>query len=80
MTGVQTCALPILCFEAVMRLIEPQVITGWIVIAAASFALIVDLYTAAITYARSKDSLNMRAAFLHNLSDEIGRASCRERV
>ncbi|OOY27534.1 hypothetical protein BMI90_13140 [Thioclava sp. L04-15] len=32
-------------------------------------ALVIDLATAALTYALSKHSLNIRAAFLHNLAD-----------
>lgn len=60
-----------LCFEAGMRFFDPEPITGWVVIAVAGIALIVDLYTAAITYTRAAESMNMRAAFLHNLSDAL---------
>lgn len=60
-----------LIYEAAWRLVEPQVITGWIVIFVASVALIVDTFTAAITYSMSKKSMNMKAAFLHNLSDAL---------
>ena len=58
-----------LCYEAITRFISPQPIDGWIVIYVAGVALIVDLYTAALTYKQSKTSMNIRAAFLHNLTD-----------
>jgi len=37
----------------------------------AGIALIVDMITAIITFRMSKDSMNMKAAFLHNLSDAL---------
>lgn len=58
-----------LAYEAVWRLIDPTDVTGWIVIAVASLALTVDVVTAILTYSMAKDSLNIRAAFLHNLAD-----------
>ena len=61
-----------LIFEAVMRLIEPEPVGGWIVVWVAAAALVVDAVTAALTYSMSKDSLNIRAAFLHNLADAMG--------
>ncbi len=60
-----------LLFEAVMRAIEPEPITGWIVVIIACIALIIDVITAALTYSLSKTSLNMRAVFLHNLADAL---------
>lgn len=58
-----------LCYEAVNRLITPEPIAGWIVVIVAGVALIVDIYTAFLTYRQSKTSMNIRAAFLHNLAD-----------
>ena len=58
-----------LLYEAIWRIIEPQVITGWIIVIVASVALIIDMITALITFKMSKNSMNMKAAFLHNLSD-----------
>lgn len=55
--------------EGVRRLFAPQEVEGWIVVIIAGIALVIDLVTAALTYAMSKDSLNIRAAFLHNLAD-----------
>ena len=60
-----------LIYEALWRVIEPQEITGWIIVLVAGIALIVDLITASITFKKSKDSMNMKAAFLHNLSDAL---------
>lgn len=59
-------------YEGIGRLIDPQPVTGWIVVALAGVALVVDLATVALTYAMSKDSVNIRAAFLHNLADAMG--------
>lgn len=55
--------------EAAARLIDPQPVEGWIVVALAGVALAIDLVTAALTFRLSKDSVNIRAAFLHNLAD-----------
>jgi len=60
-----------LIYEAFWRLNEPQVIEGWMVIIVASIALVVDVVTAFLTYSVSKDSVNMRVAFLHNVSDAL---------
>ena len=60
-----------LIYEAIWRFIEPQTISGWIVIIIAGIALIVDLYTSVITYRLSENNMNMKAAFLHNLSDAL---------
>ncbi|MBU4135022.1 MAG: cation diffusion facilitator family transporter [Alphaproteobacteria bacterium] len=60
-----------LTYEAVNRFIDPQPIDGWIVIWVAGIALAIDLATAALVYAQSKTSLNIKAAFLHNVSDAM---------
>ena len=60
-----------LIYEGVWRLIEPQPIKGWIVVVIASVAFIIDMITAFITFKMSKNSMNMQAAFLHNLSDGL---------
>jgi cobalt-zinc-cadmium efflux system protein len=60
-----------LLFEAWKRFLNPQEIDGWIVVIVASLALIIDVFTAWLTYKGSKDSINMRAAFLHNLTDAL---------
>jgi cobalt-zinc-cadmium efflux system protein len=60
-----------LLFEAVMRAFEPEPIMGWIVVIIACIALVIDVITAVLTYKLSKKSLNIRAAFLHNIADAL---------
>ena len=60
-----------LVYEAVWRIFDPQIITGWTVVIVASIALIIDLSTAFLTYTMSKDSMNIKAAFIHNVSDAL---------
>ncbi len=60
-----------LIYEALWRLFEPQPIDGWLVVIVAGIALVIDLITAMLTYSMSKSSINIRAAFLHNLSDAM---------
>lgn len=61
-----------LAYEGVMRLFDPQDVSGWLVVVIAGIALVVDLITAALTYTMSKSSVNIRAAFLHNMADALG--------
>ena len=61
-----------LTYEAIMRLFEPTSVDGWLVVVIAVFALVVDVVTAFLTYALSKESMNIRAAFLHNIADALG--------
>ncbi|EPX78932.1 cation diffusion facilitator family transporter [Litoreibacter arenae] len=61
-----------LLYEATMRVFAPEPVDGWLVVWIAAVALIVDLVTAALTYTMSKSSMNIRAAFLHNLADALG--------
>lgn len=60
-----------LCYEAIMRFITPEPIAGWTIVIVAGIALVVDILTALLTYSQSKNSMNMRAAFLHNLTDAL---------
>ena len=60
-----------LLYEAAWRFFEPVEISGWIIILVAGMALIIDFVTALITFSLSKNNMNMRAAFLHNLSDAM---------
>ena len=61
-----------LVYEAILRFIEPQPVQGWLIVIIASVALVVDLVTALLTYTLSKHSMNIRAAFLHNVADALG--------
>ncbi|MEZ5690263.1 MAG: cation diffusion facilitator family transporter [Rickettsiales bacterium] len=60
-----------LIYEALWRFFKPEMVEGWLVIIVASIALIIDVVTAILTYNMSKNSVNMKAAFLHNLSDAL---------
>ncbi|MEO9933013.1 cation diffusion facilitator family transporter [Rhodopirellula bahusiensis] len=61
-----------LIYEAVHRFFDPQPIIGWLMAVTAAIALVVDLGTALLLWAMSKGSLNVRAAFIHNLVDAAG--------
>ncbi|MEQ8601837.1 MAG: cation diffusion facilitator family transporter [Marivibrio sp.] len=58
-----------LIYEAAWRLVEPEPIQGWIVVIVAGFALAVDVATAVLTFAMAQRSINVKAAFIHNLAD-----------
>lgn len=58
-----------LAYAAVARMIDPPAVTGWIVIVLAMLGLVINSATALLTWRMAKNSVNIRAAFLHNLSD-----------
>jgi cobalt-zinc-cadmium efflux system protein len=58
-----------LVYEAVRRFFDPEPLLGGWIMAAAGVALIVDVITAWLLWSMSKGSLNVKAAFLHNLTD-----------
>ena len=60
-----------LIVEAINRFAAPQPVEGWTVIWVAGIALVIDLVTAFIVYRGAHDSINMKAAFLHNVSDAL---------
>ena len=60
-----------LLYEGVMRWIEPSEVAGWTVVILGGVALVVDTLTALLTYSMQKGSVNIRALFLHNLSDAL---------
>ncbi len=61
-----------LAYEAILRFFNPADVDGWIVVIIAGIALAVDLVTALLTFSLSKNSMNIRAAFLHNVADALG--------
>ena len=61
-----------LVYEGVTRFFDPEPVNGWMVVWIAAIALVVDLVTAALTLSMSRTSMNIRAAFLHNLADALG--------
>ena len=60
-----------LIYEGAMRMIDPPQVQGWTVVILGIVALIVDSLTAWLTWSMQKDSVNIRALFLHNLSDAL---------
>lgn len=61
-----------LIYEAVSKCFNPTEINGWLVIYIAGIALIIDIATAVLTYmSGAKNSMNLRAAFIHNVSDAL---------
>ncbi|WP_347268656.1 cation diffusion facilitator family transporter [Paracoccus sp. (in: a-proteobacteria)] len=58
-----------LALEAAGRLFDPPQVQGALVVGLAAFALLVDLATAALVWRAARESVNIRAAFLHNLAD-----------
>src|SRR6056297_1489165 len=60
-----------LIFEGGSRLIDPPEVAGWTVVILGGVALVVDTLTAMLTYSMQKHSVNIRALFLHNLSDAL---------
>ncbi len=57
--------------EAIMRWFSPQPVEGWTVVIVAGIALVIDAGTAFLMHKDSKTSLNIRAAYLHNLADAL---------
>ena len=60
-----------LIYEGGMRIIDPPEVKGWTVVILGGVALVVDTLTAVLTYSMQKGSVNIRALFLHNLSDAL---------
>jgi cobalt-zinc-cadmium efflux system protein len=61
-----------LIYEAISKYFNPTEINGWIVIYIAGIALVIDIATAVLTYmSGAKSSMNLRAAFIHNVSDAL---------
>lgn len=60
-----------LIYEGGMRMIDPPEVQGWTVVILGGVALLVDTLTAWLTWSMQKGSVNIRALFLHNLSDAL---------
>jgi cobalt-zinc-cadmium efflux system protein len=60
-----------LIYEAIERLFSDHAINGWVMVVAASVALVVNVATASLLYAMSRGNMNVRAAYLHNLGDSL---------
>lgn len=60
-----------LLIEAITRTFDRSEVDGWIVVIVAGGALLIDTATAVLTYSMSKESINIKAAFLHNMADAL---------
>lgn len=60
-----------LIYEGAMRMLDPPEVAGWTVVILGAVALFIDTLTALLTYSMQKGSVNIRALFLHNLSDAL---------
>lgn len=61
-----------LIYEAINKYLNPTPIDGWILFWVAGVALLIDIATALLTYiAGAKENMNIRAAFIHNVSDAL---------
>jgi cobalt-zinc-cadmium efflux system protein len=56
-------------YEAVQRLRQPETVTPWIMLAAASVGVLVNLYIVFVLRAEGSENLNVRGAMLHALGD-----------
>lgn len=57
--------------EAVERMLDPQPIDGPVMLAVAAIGLAANVATALLLFRQSKESLNIRSAFLHIVSDGV---------
>jgi len=60
-----------LAIEAISRIFSPEPIQGNLVIWTACLALVIDIWTAYLTFSESKNNMNFKAAFIHNLTDAL---------
>ena len=60
-----------LAYESVLRFFEPTDVGPWAIIIISGIALTVDVLTVVLLYAMRRGSVNVRAAFMHNLSDAL---------
>jgi cobalt-zinc-cadmium efflux system protein len=60
-----------LLYEAVNRLLHPEPVTGWIMVAVASVGLVANIANTLLLRSGAKKSLNMRSAYLHVMSDGV---------
>lgn len=61
-----------LIFESIERMDSPPAVRGGMVFVIATIGLIANLISVSLLHAKSKESLNVRAAYLHVLTDCLG--------
>lgn len=57
--------------EAISRFINPEPVSGWVLVWVSTIAVAVNLATVVLTYRGAQHSHNVRAAYLHNLGDAM---------
>jgi cobalt-zinc-cadmium efflux system protein len=60
-----------LLYEAVSRLLHPEPVTGWIMVAVASVGLVANITNTLLLRRGAEKNLNMRSAYLHVMSDGV---------
>lgn len=60
-----------LAYESILRFFEPREVDGIVMIVLAGVALAVDLLTVVLLFGMRRGGANVRAAFVHNLSDAL---------
>jgi cobalt-zinc-cadmium efflux system protein len=60
-----------LAYESIVRLFEPSDVGAWTMVALAGLALAVDVLTVVLLFVMRKGSINVRAAFVHNMPDAL---------
>ncbi len=58
--------------EGMVRLFQPEVIEGGVIVWVSVLALIIDAMTAKLSHHGSEHNTNLRMVFLHNLADALG--------
>lgn len=61
-----------LIFESIDRLNSPETVRGGMVFVIATIGLVANLISLSLLHAKSKESLNVRAAYLHVITDSVG--------
>lgn len=61
-----------LLVEGIFRLVEPEPISGTMIVIISVLALIIDALTAKISHHHAAHNTNMKMVFLHNLADAFG--------
>lgn len=61
-----------LLIEGIWRLIQPEPISGMLIVIVSVLALAVDTATAKISHHHAEHNTNMKMVFLHNLADALG--------
>ncbi|MDR2527079.1 MAG: cation diffusion facilitator family transporter [Rickettsiales bacterium] len=61
-----------LLFDGIVKIYNPEILNGGLIIIISILSIIIDSLTAKITHSHSHNNSNMKMLFLHNLSDLLG--------